>query len=502
MAASLLKEISNDFLECQICLQPFHAPKILPCLHTFCKECLAEYTKAHSVEDDQIECPTCRCKSPLPSGNVDGLKNNFFVESLKDTVNLHKTLHSEGQGIVCSDPYCDSKGPAASRCLNCDELLCDECVAAHLRIKVTRDHTVLGLDELRGEGQALSVRNGQQHTCSEHTDEVVKFFCETCQVPMCRHCALLKHREHSFTHLKEHSALVRAEVQGQIDKVKSKTIVYRVIRFKLQNQIEEEKQAEKVIDQQIVDTASKLKKIIISEVDREKESLRVENRKISAFRQKLLLSEKDDAGSKLAYLGSTVEFAENLLSYGSDYQITVVGSDTKKRLEILEAESVPSIGQMPPRTFDENTKTPSFTLGSVHGDIKECELKLPCGHPCGDAHLVGRCKTSCLAQIKLKCGHLLGPCYEVGNVDVNKISCPKGHQIFVQLQSEEKGPYTISVNDVSLVDSVASIKKRCRVKVGKGNAALKFVFAGKTLRDDLKLEDYGVGFQSTIFLNM
>ncbi|XP_035685597.1 E3 ubiquitin-protein ligase TRIM56-like [Branchiostoma floridae] len=429
MAASLLKEISNDFLECQICLQPFRAPKILPCLHTFCKECLAEYTKAHSVEDDQIECPTCRCKSPLPGGKVDGLKDNFFVESLKDTVNLHKTLHSEGQDIVCSNPYCDSKGPATSRCLNCDELLCDECVAAHSRIKVTRNHTVLGLDELRGEGQALNVRNGQEHTCSEHTDEVLKFFCETCQVPMCRDCALLKHREHSFTHLKEHSALVRAEVQGQIDKVKSKASDYRALCYQLQNQLEDEIQAEKDIDFQIVDAASKLKKIIISEVDKEKETLQAKNRNISAFRQKLLLPEKDGAGSKLAYLGSTVEFAEKLLSYGSDYEITVVGSDTKKRLETLEAESVPSVGQMPPRTFDENTKMPSFTLGSVHGDIEACELKLPCGHVCGDKHLVGLCKTSCFVQIKLKCGHLLGPCYEVGNVAVNKISCARAHQL-------------------------------------------------------------------------
>ncbi|CAH1243456.1 TRIM3 [Branchiostoma lanceolatum] len=317
---------------------------------------------------------------------------------------------------------------------------------------------------------------------------------------MCLYCALLKHKEHSFTHLKDHSTLVRAEVQGKIEQVKAKADEYRALCYQLQNQLEEEKEAEADIDYQIVDVASKLKEAIISEIDRQKESLRAENRKISAFRQKLLSSEKNEAESKLAYIGSTMEFAEKRLSYGSDYEITVVGSDTKERLETLGAEDVPSIGQMLPRAFNETTEIPSFKLGSVHGEIEACDLKLPCGHPCGDKHLVCRSKTSCLAQIRLKCGHQLGSCYEVGDVDINKMRCSKGHQIFIQLQSERRSPRTVTINDVSLNDSVASMKTRA-FKKSDATLSLTLVFAGKTLRDDLTLGDYGIGFQSTLFLH-
>ncbi|XP_078683200.1 uncharacterized protein LOC144917243 [Branchiostoma floridae x Branchiostoma belcheri] len=321
---------------------------------------------------------------------------------------------------------------------------------------------------------------------------------------MCRDCALLKHREHSFTHLKDHSASLKAELQTKIDQVKEKASEYRATCYDLQTKLGEEKEVERDIEHQIVDVATKLKETIISEIDRKKESLLAENRKISALRQKLLSSEKDGTESKLICLESTTEFAEKLLSYGSDYEITDVGSDTKERLETLSAEGVPSIGQMPPRAFDQTFQVPSIELGSVKGEIESCELALPCGHPCGDKHLnVGHCMTLCLAQVRvrLRCGHhQLVRCHEVGNVGVNKISCNKGHDIFIQLQYDER-PHTVTISDVSLNDSVVSVKERYYKKVGKGDAASSLVFAGKTLRDDLTLEDYGICFQSTLFLH-
>ncbi|XP_066276270.1 E3 ubiquitin-protein ligase TRIM56-like [Branchiostoma lanceolatum] len=478
MAALLLKEISSDFLECQICLQSFRTPKILPCLHTFCKECLAEYTKAHSVDGDQIKCPTCRSKSPLPGGTIDGLKDNFFVESLKDTVNLHKTLHSEDHYIVCSNPYCDSKGLATSRCLNCDELLCGECVAAHLRIKVTRDHTVLGLDELRGEGQALSVRQGEGHTCGEHPDEVIKFFCETCQVPMCRDCALLKHRDHSFTHLKDHSSSVRAKLQDKIVQIKTKADELQAIRSQLWNQLEEEKQAEENINLKIIDTASRLKETVISEIDGQKESLLAKNRKIAAQRQKFLSSEEDGVGTSLVHYTSAVDFAEKLVSYGSDYEVTVVGSETEERLSVLGEEQGSSPEQLPPLVFDPSTQVPALHVGSVRGDIKVCEGTLSCGHTCGVKHL-----------------HLRSRCEEIRN----EKGCSRGHQIFIRRESDCEGPRTITMDDVRLDETVASLKaKYCR-KID-ADVQTSLVFAGKTLRDELTLGSYGIGFNSTLFL--
>ena len=39
---SLLEALSSDFLACKICLEQLQVPKTLPCLHTYCQDCLAQ----------------------------------------------------------------------------------------------------------------------------------------------------------------------------------------------------------------------------------------------------------------------------------------------------------------------------------------------------------------------------------------------------------------------------------------------------------------------------
>ncbi len=49
-----------------------------------------------------------------------------------------------------SDPQCsscDEGNPATSHCLDCQEYLCDNCVRAHQRVRLTKDHFIEGLME-------------------------------------------------------------------------------------------------------------------------------------------------------------------------------------------------------------------------------------------------------------------------------------------------------------------------------------------------------------------
>ena len=57
--ASVQPQDVNKQLFCAVCLAQFKEPKVLPCLHNYCKECLAKLVKkkgAHHV----ITCPECR----------------------------------------------------------------------------------------------------------------------------------------------------------------------------------------------------------------------------------------------------------------------------------------------------------------------------------------------------------------------------------------------------------------------------------------------------------
>ena len=49
--------LSFNITECGICLEPFKKPKALPCLHTFCLECLEKYGK-DEVPEAKLPCPS------------------------------------------------------------------------------------------------------------------------------------------------------------------------------------------------------------------------------------------------------------------------------------------------------------------------------------------------------------------------------------------------------------------------------------------------------------
>jgi len=73
----------NTFLGCILCKEQYTEPKILPCLHTFCRHCLDAYTPPHSLS---VMCPTCRQQSIVPPEGVSGLQDSGFVLRLMEFV--------------------------------------------------------------------------------------------------------------------------------------------------------------------------------------------------------------------------------------------------------------------------------------------------------------------------------------------------------------------------------------------------------------------------------
>ena len=58
MATAAPEEV-NKYMSCAICFERFKEPKVLPCLHTYCKECLVKLMKKKG-SDHIITCPECR----------------------------------------------------------------------------------------------------------------------------------------------------------------------------------------------------------------------------------------------------------------------------------------------------------------------------------------------------------------------------------------------------------------------------------------------------------
>ena len=78
----------DDELTCSVCLELYDCPLTLPCLHTFCSECLRELTQ--SSNGLTIVCPQCRVDTPIPIGGVGKFPKNFNLENIIQKVKLHK----------------------------------------------------------------------------------------------------------------------------------------------------------------------------------------------------------------------------------------------------------------------------------------------------------------------------------------------------------------------------------------------------------------------------
>ncbi|XP_076996955.1 E3 ubiquitin-protein ligase TRIM56 [Tamandua tetradactyla] len=207
---SLLETLSSDFLACKICLEQLRVPRTLPCLHTYCQECLAQL-----AEGGHLRCPECREVVPVPPGGVAAFKTNFFVNGLLDLVNARA-----GGDLRAGKPACalcplmggsSAGGPATARCLDCADDLCQACADGHRCTRQTHAHCVVDLVGYRAGWYDEEARERQAAQCPQHPGEALRFLCQPCSQLLCRECRLGPHLDHPCLPLAE---AVRARRPG------------------------------------------------------------------------------------------------------------------------------------------------------------------------------------------------------------------------------------------------------------------------------------------------
>ena len=94
---STLAEDVDKELTCAICLSRYETPKVLPCLHTYCKGCLGDLL-AKSREPDRVTCPQCKEEHQLPEDGVDGFKTYFVtINNLLELLQVGFSFQRGGQ---------------------------------------------------------------------------------------------------------------------------------------------------------------------------------------------------------------------------------------------------------------------------------------------------------------------------------------------------------------------------------------------------------------------
>ncbi|XP_050003860.1 transcription intermediary factor 1-alpha isoform X2 [Alexandromys fortis] len=258
---------------CAVCHQNIQsrAPKLLPCLHSFCQRCLPapqRYLMLTAPALGSAETPPpAPVPAPAPGSPAGGpspfatqvgvircpvcsqecaerhIIDNFFV---KDTTEVpSSTVEKSNQ--VCTS--CEDNAEANGFCVECVEWLCKTCIRAHQRVKFTKDHTVRQKEEVSPE--AVGVTSQRPVFCPFHKKEQLKLYCETCDKLTCRDCQLLEHKEHRYQFIEEAFQNQKGIIDTLITKLMEKTKYIKYTGNQIQNRIIEVNQNQKQVEQDI-----------------------------------------------------------------------------------------------------------------------------------------------------------------------------------------------------------------------------------------------------------
>jgi len=94
--------VSSDSqnLNCPTCFKKFNTPRILPCLYTFCEECLSIHVKSEIQGGSHFVCPIC--KTPTVPPNTE-----LTAHKWGSAFRLVKVYYSLSELSDQSDDFCD-----------------------------------------------------------------------------------------------------------------------------------------------------------------------------------------------------------------------------------------------------------------------------------------------------------------------------------------------------------------------------------------------------------
>ncbi|KAK3577171.1 hypothetical protein CHS0354_037509 [Potamilus streckersoni] len=181
---------------CPICLSKFKTPRQLTCLHSFCQSCLEDYISSKAVkvmELKQFECPICRAVILVPrKGKTSKMWASLFpINSILQSIGGEE---KDEVDIPCDCCLSDGVSVTANGfCIVCEEAMCTSCIKVHQKQKVSKDHSIVTIDELTNNPKNL-IRFDKGFRCQEHEEEELKFYCKDHMITCCANCCIVHHR--------------------------------------------------------------------------------------------------------------------------------------------------------------------------------------------------------------------------------------------------------------------------------------------------------------------
>ena len=209
--------------ECPLCLETVNNPKTLPCIHSFCLECLDKHANfARRQLQATIKCPVCQTSFQIPEG--DSFKNLPASYHLNRLVDVLALKDGGTQAQKCSS--CDENNTASSYCFVCQIFLCTSCFEAHQRLKTTRGHRNVVIEKLNVQDVQELIHRPVMCSQQYHENQPLEFYCEECKVLICHKCSVVGHNRHTMTDTQKAAQVQKMQMKDALEKVKAETVIY------------------------------------------------------------------------------------------------------------------------------------------------------------------------------------------------------------------------------------------------------------------------------------
>ena len=218
MAASVERE---DEVKCGICLEQFQDPRSLPCLHSFCLECLQRSLD----ENTSLKCPMCRAKHEL---DKDCLLLLPVDQCALQQLPLRK-LQQQQKEIVGDDKcgFCGEAATPVAWCSDCVVPICTSCLGFHKTMAYLKEHRIVPSKPENHSDSApertLAAERNIASDCLRHSGQDLKYLCTRCSETVCSDCLLMgPHKDHQYSTVEEARHDMETKMRGLMDSVVTK----------------------------------------------------------------------------------------------------------------------------------------------------------------------------------------------------------------------------------------------------------------------------------------
>ena len=314
--------------ECPLCLETVKDPKTLPCLHSFCLQCIDKHAGyAKRKLETTIKCPGCQASFQIPErGTFGSLPTSFYLNRLVDLLAL-RDGRKEAQR--CSS--CEENNTATCYCFVCQNFLCEDCFDAHQRLKATRGHRSVLIENLQAQDVEDLMHRPAMCAKKYHENEPLDYYCQDCSVCICHKCSIVSHNRHSLVDLQEAAEEQKMQMTQVFARVKEKLVI-------VESKISEQTELMKKSEEEICAAEEKVTKTVqeIIRVAKEHETaVKTKMAEIRVTQQRNYAAKIGNVQLFAAQLKSSIECGEGIVQRSIGPEILQAGHAVLGRCEEL-----------------------------------------------------------------------------------------------------------------------------------------------------------------------